>query len=71
MTLTLTSRPRQRHGKMGAKSVTRECEGMNPHTPKWTRTLGVIIPMEFQIFKKIFKTHLIKKFIIPLEAFEI
>ncbi len=22
-------------------------EGMNSHTPKWTRTLGVRIPMEF------------------------
>jgi hypothetical protein len=39
MTLTLGSRPKQRHGKVWAKSTTqeshfhsRECEGMNPHT---------------------------------------
>jgi len=25
----------------------RECEGMNPHTPKWTPTLGVKVPMDF------------------------
>ncbi len=29
-----------------------ECEGMNPHTPKWTPTLGVAILMGSQIFKK-------------------
>jgi hypothetical protein len=29
-----------------------ECEGMNPHTPKWTPTLGVGIPMDSQIFKE-------------------
>jgi hypothetical protein len=28
-----------------------ECEGMNLHTPKWTPTLGVGVPMDFQIFK--------------------
>jgi len=30
----------------------REFEGMNPHTPKWTPTLGVKIFVESQIFKK-------------------
>jgi len=29
-----------------------ECEGMNPHTPKWAPTLGVGVPMDFQIFKE-------------------
>jgi len=24
----------------------RKCEGMNPHTPKWTHTLGVGVPMD-------------------------
>jgi hypothetical protein len=50
------------HGKVQAESATweshlhsRECEGMNPHTPKWTPTLGVGIPMEFQIFFEYFK----------------
>jgi hypothetical protein len=28
-----------------------ECEGMNPHTPKWTPTLGVVVPMDSQIFR--------------------
>jgi hypothetical protein len=28
-----------------------ECEGMNPHTPKWALTLGVGIPMDSRIFK--------------------
>jgi hypothetical protein len=23
-----------------------ECEGMNPHTPKWAPTLGVEVPMD-------------------------
>jgi len=29
----------------------KECEGMNPHTPKWTPILGVGVPMDSQIFK--------------------
>jgi hypothetical protein len=29
-----------------------ECEGMNPHTPKWAPTFGVEIPMDSWIFKK-------------------
>jgi hypothetical protein len=28
-----------------------ERKGMNPHTPKWTSTLGVGILMNFQIFR--------------------
>jgi hypothetical protein len=28
-----------------------ECEGMNPHILKWTSTLGIRVPMDFQIFK--------------------
>jgi len=30
----------------------RRCEGMNPHIPKWAPTLGVRVPMDFQIFKE-------------------
>jgi len=30
-------------------------EEMSPHTPKWVPTLGVGIPMDFQIFLKWFK----------------
>jgi hypothetical protein len=33
----------------------KECEGIGPHTPKWTPTLGVGVPMEFQIFKERFE----------------
>jgi len=29
-----------------------ECEGMNPHTPKGTPTLGIGIPVDSQIFKE-------------------
>jgi len=29
-----------------------KCEGMNPHTSKGTSTLGVRVPMDFQIFKE-------------------
>jgi hypothetical protein len=28
-----------------------ECEGMNPHTPKWAPILGVGVLMDSQIFK--------------------
>jgi hypothetical protein len=28
-----------------------ECEGMNPHTPKWVPILGIRILMDFQIFR--------------------
>jgi hypothetical protein len=27
------------------------CEGMNPHIPKWTPTLGVGVPIDSWIFK--------------------
>ncbi len=62
MTLALGLQPRQKHGKVGANSATQEphlhsweCEGMNPHIPKWIPTLGVGIPMEFQVFEKVFQ----------------
>ncbi len=29
-----------------------ECEKMNPHTPKWTPTLGIGVPMDFRIFRR-------------------
>jgi hypothetical protein len=61
MTLALGLRPRQRHGRVQAENATleshlhsQECEGMNPHTPKWTSTLGVGIHVESQIFKEVF-----------------
>jgi hypothetical protein len=43
------------------------CEGMNPHTPKWSPTLGVGVPMDFQILKG--STFIgLKKFLITLES---
>jgi hypothetical protein len=29
-----------------------KCEGMNPHTPNWTLTLGIEISMDSWIFKE-------------------
>ncbi len=29
-----------------------KCEGMNPHTPKWTSTLEVEVSMDSRILKK-------------------
>jgi hypothetical protein len=29
-----------------------ECEGMNLHNPKWAPTLGIVVSMDFKIFKK-------------------
>jgi hypothetical protein len=33
----------------------KKCEGMSRHTPKWTPTLGVGVPMKFGILKKSFQ----------------
>ncbi len=33
----------------------RKCEGVNPHTPKATPTLGDGVPVDFQNFKKQFE----------------
>jgi hypothetical protein len=35
-----------------ALASVRECEGMNPHTPKWAPILGIGVPMDSQIFIK-------------------
>jgi hypothetical protein len=65
VTLALGSRLRQR----GCKSVgqeeahephhipgsVRKCEGVNPHTPKVTPTLGDGVPVDFQNFREQFK----------------
>ncbi len=44
-----------------------ECEGMNPHTPKWIPTLEVDGLPNFQRAIAGVKTHWIKKFLISLE----
>jgi hypothetical protein len=38
-----------------APKNTRECEGIDPHTPKGTPTLGVGVSVNSQIFKKRFQ----------------
>jgi hypothetical protein len=61
-TLALGLRPRQEGCKvMGQEGTPRshftcsreckECEGMNPHTPKGTPMLGVEVPKDSRIFK--------------------
>jgi hypothetical protein len=48
-TLTLGSQPRQGVARLLAKRKiwsAKECEGMNPHTPKRTPILGVGVPMD-------------------------
>jgi len=35
-----------------APESVRKCDGMNPHTPKWTPTLGVGVPMDSWIFRE-------------------
>jgi hypothetical protein len=62
MTLALNLRPKQRYGKVRIENATWEshlhsweCEGMNPHAPKWTPTMAVEILMESQIFKEVFQ----------------
>ncbi len=46
-------------GQEGSSKVTShvpgsvgECEGMNPHTPKWAPTLGIGVPKDSRIFKE-------------------
>jgi hypothetical protein len=60
-TLVLGSQPRQRVARLWAKrkpgshtARSRECgkcEGMNPHTPKATPTLGDVVLMDSRIFR--------------------
>jgi len=33
-----------------APKSARECEGMNPHTPKWIPNLGIGVLVDFRIF---------------------
>jgi hypothetical protein len=62
-TLTLGSRPKQRAcknaGQEGSPGITfhafgsaKECERMNPHTPKGTPTLGVGVPVDSRVFRE-------------------
>jgi hypothetical protein len=46
-------------GSLGVMShafgTARKCEGIDPHTPKGTPTLGVGVPMDSQMFKERFQ----------------
>jgi hypothetical protein len=35
--------------------IAKECEGMSPHSTKWTPILGVEVRMDFQIFREQFE----------------
>jgi hypothetical protein len=46
-------------GQLGRLGITfhapgslEECEGMSPHIPKWTPTLGIGLLMDSRIFKE-------------------
>jgi hypothetical protein len=65
-TLALGLRPRQKglqgrrpRGSPGITSHTpesvRKCEGVNPHTPKVTPTLGDGVPVDFRNFREQFQ----------------
>ncbi len=65
-TLALGLRPRQRGlqgcGPKGSPGITShtpgsvgKCEGVNPHTPTATGTLGDGVPMDSQNFKELFE----------------
>jgi hypothetical protein len=50
----------------------KECEGMNPHTPKWTPMLGVGVPNELPNFQSAIvgvKTHRLEELFISLESY--
>ncbi len=56
VTKAKTNKVASQEGSMGVMSHApgnvRECEGINPHTPKGTPTLGVEVPMDSQIFRE-------------------
>jgi hypothetical protein len=81
-TLALGSRLRQEVARLQAKKETREhftcsreckeCEGMNPHTPKWAPMLGVGVPKGLPNFQSAIsgvKTPRLEEFFILLESY--
>jgi hypothetical protein len=51
----------------------RECEGIDPHTPKGTPTLGVKVPVDFKMFKERFqgsKPNLLRNYLYHWKAIE-
>ncbi len=50
----------------------KECEGMNPHTPKWTHMLGVGVPNGVPNLQSMIagvKTHRLKKLFVSLKSY--
>jgi hypothetical protein len=81
-TLALGSQPRQGVARLRAKWETqehstcswecKECEGMNPHTPKWTPMLRVGVPKGLPNHQSMIagvKTPCLKEFFISLESY--
>ncbi len=74
-TLALGSQPRQGLARLRAKrkpGSEGKCEGMNPHTPKGTSTLGVWSPDGFPKLQRAIagvKTHWIEKLFVLLESY--
>jgi hypothetical protein len=82
--VTLTYAHNQRKGLQGCELRERlgshltcsweckECEGMNPHTPKWTPIVGVGIPNGLPNLQSAIvgvKTHRLEKFFISLKNY--
>jgi hypothetical protein len=55
MTNARACKRESQEGSLGVTShapgSARECERMNPHTPKWAPTLGVRVPMDSEFLK--------------------
>jgi hypothetical protein len=81
-TLALGLRPRQGVARLRANRETqehftcsrecKECEGMNPHTPKWTPILGVGVPKGLPNLRSVIsgvKTPCLEEFFISLEIY--
>ncbi len=74
-TLTLGLWPKQGDERLRAKRKTwecKECEGMNPHTHKWTPMLGVGVPNGLLNLQSVIagvKTHCLEEIFISLKIY--
>jgi hypothetical protein len=82
VTLALASRLRHIFARLQAKNEAgshitwsrecKECEGMNPHTPKWTPIVGIGVPNGLANFQSAIakvKTHRFEEFFISLKKY--
>jgi len=59
--------------RLPAPRSARECEGVDPHTPKGTPTLGVGVLMDFRVFRERFqgsKPNGLRSFLYHYKAIE-